>query len=111
MNRIRWQNEYLKNGSDESLDNSITFLSDYIIGRKAFLDRVWIKEEPVFQITLYAENAVYDTFFVFEGETLPEFPTPEFTYADFLGWEMEDGSAPDFSSPVYEDMVFHAHLE
>ena len=111
MDRIRWQNEYMKNGSDESLDDSIAFLSDYIIGRKDFLDRVWIEGEPVFLITLYVENAVFDTFSVFEGETLPEFPTPEYSYADFLGWETEDGSAPDFTSPVYEDMVFYAHLE
>lgn len=111
MDRIRWQNQYLENGSDGSLEDSIAFLSDYITGRKAFLDRIWIKEDPVFRITLYIEDAVYDTFSVFEGESLPEFPTPEISYADFQGWEAEDGSLPDFAAPVYEDMVFYAQLE
>lgn len=114
MDRIRWQQQYLENGSDESLDASIAFLSDYISDRRTFLDRVWIEEEPIHRITLYIEDAVYETFSVFEGETLPEFPVPEIDYtdsADFQGWTMEDGSLPDFSVPVYEDMVFHAFLE
>lgn len=111
MDRIRWQDQYLENGNEESLEDSIAFLSDYITDRKAFLDRVWIKEDSVFRITLYIENTVYDTFSVFEGETLPEFPTPEISYADFQGWETEGGSLPDFTAPIYEDMVFYAQLE
>ena len=111
MDRTRWQNEYLKNGSDDSLEDSIAFLSDYIAGRKAFLDRVWIEKEPVFMITLCIEGAVYDTFSVFEGECLQEFPTPEISYATFRGWQTENGSWPDYTAPVHEDMVFHAQLE
>ena len=111
MDRIRWHNQYLVNGSDESLEDSIAFLSDYIIGRKAFLDRVWIEKEPVFKITLCIEGAVYDTFSVFQGESLPEFPTPEISYAAFQGWQTENGSWPDYTTPVHEDMVFHAQLE
>ena len=111
MDRIRWQNEYLKNGSDETLEDSIAFLSDYIIGRKTFLDRVWIEKEPVYRITLCIEGTVYDTFSVFEGENLPEFPTPEISYAAFQGWMTENGSLPDYTAPVHEDMVFHAQLE
>ena len=111
MDRIRWQDQYLENGNEESWEDSIAFLSDYITGRKAFLDRVWIEESPVFRITLYIENTVYDTFSVFEGETLPEFPIPEISYAGFQGWKAKDGSLPDFAAPVYQDMVFYAHLE
>ena len=112
MDRIRWKDQYLvNNDGDESWEESIAFLSDYIADRKSFLDRVWIDEEPVYRVSLYIENAVYDTFSVFAGETLPEFPSPELSYADFRGWAAEDGSLPDFSVPVCEDMVFYALLE
>ena len=109
MDRIRWQDQYMKNNDGkESLEESIAFLSDYITGRKAFLDRVWIEKIPVYQVTLYIDDVIYDTFSVFEGETLPEFPSPELTYADFQEWVAEDGSAPNYTAPVYEDIEFHA---
>ena len=112
MDRIRWQDQYMKNSDgEESLEESIAFLSDYITDRKAFLDRVWIEKIPVYQVTLYIDDVIYDTFSVFEGETLPEFPSPELSYADFQSWMAEDGSAPDFYAPVYEDMDFHALLK
>lgn len=112
MDRVRWQDQYIENNSgNESLEESIAFLSDYITDRKAFLDRVWIEEEPVCQISLYIDDVIYDTFSVFEGETLPEFPSPNLSYADFQEWVAEDGSAPDYTVPVYEDMIFHALLE
>ena len=113
MDRIRWQQQYLENGGDISFEDSIAFLSEYISARKTFLDRVWIEEKPVYLITLYIEGAIYETFSVFEGETLPEFPIPEITYADydFQGWTTEDGSLPDFTAPIYEDMAFHSLIE
>ena len=112
MDRIRWQDQYLENNEGkESLEESITFLSDYITDRKAFLDRVWIEEEPVYEVTLYIDDVIYDIFSVFEGETLPEFPSPKLSYADFQGWMAEDGSVPDYTAPVYEDTDFHALLK
>ena len=111
MDRTRWQKQYLENDGGNTFKDSIAFLSDYITGRKAFLDRVWIEKEPFCQITLYIEDASYDIFTVFEGEPLPEFPTPEITYANFHGWVSEDGSFPDHTTPVYSDMTFHAYLE
>lgn len=111
MDRTRWQKQYLENDGDNTFQDSITFLSNYIPDRKAFLDRVWIEKEPVCQITLYIEDSIYDIFTVFEGETLPEFPTPEITYASFHGWVSEDGVFPDHTTPVYSDMTFHAYLE
>lgn len=111
MDRIRWQDQYLTiKSEDESPEESIAFLSNYITDRKAFLDRVWIDNEPVYQVTLYIDDAIYDTFSVFEGETLPEFPSPELSYADFQEWVAEDGSVPDFEVPVYGDMSFYALL-
>ena len=112
MDRVRWQDQYLENnGGKESLGESIAFLSDYITDRKAFLDRVWIEKIPVCQVTLYIDDVIYDTFSVFEGETLPEFPSPELSYADFQEWVAKDGSAPDYTASVYKDMAFYALLE
>lgn len=109
MDRIRWQDQYLTiKSKEESPEESIAFLSNYITDRKAFLDRVWIDNEPVYQVTLYIDDAIYDAFSVFEGETLPEFPSPKLSYADFQEWVAEDGSAPDYTAPVYEDIDFHA---
>lgn len=112
MDRVRWQTQYLENNSRyESWEESIAFLSDYITDRKVFLDKVWIDEEPVYRISLYIDDVIYDIFSVFEGETLPELPSPKLSYADFKGWADEDGSLPDFTAPVHEDMVFHALLK
>lgn len=112
MDRIRWKDQYwVNNDGDESWEESIAFLSDYIARRKSFLDRVWIDEEPVYRISLYIDDVIYDTFSVFESETLPEFPSPKLSYADFKDWRDEDGSSPDFTAPVHGDMVFYGLLE
>ncbi len=111
MDRLRWQEQYRKNDGGKSLEESLAFLSDYIIARKDFLDQVWIDERPTHQISLYVNEVLYDVFTVFQGETLPKLPTPVLSYADFEGWVTEDGSVPDFSAPVRQDMSFHAVLK
>ena len=111
MDRIRWQQQYAENGTMRSREEEIAFLSDYILMRKAFLDKAWIEQVPVYQITLLIENTLYETLSVFEGEPLPDLPEADLDYAQFLGWHTEDGSSPDIGSPVYADMVFHADLQ
>lgn len=111
MDRVRWQKQYAENGTKRSLEEEIAFLTDYILMRKAFLDKAWIEQIPVYQITLLTENALYETLYVFDGEPLPDLPEADFDYAQFLGWRTEDGSSPDIGSPVYADMVFHADLQ
>lgn len=111
MDRVRWQDQYLKNDGGRSPEESLAFLSDYIIARKDFLDQVWIEERPLCQVRLYIDEALYDVFTVFEGEPLPELPTPTLSYAAFCGWETEDGSAPDPAARLYEDIDFYAVLK
>lgn len=108
MDRIRWQKQYAENGTKRSLEEEIAFLSDYILMRKAFLDKAWIEQLPVHQITLFTENTVYETLYVLDGEPLPDLPEAHFDHAQFIRWRMEDGSSPDIGSPVYADIVLHA---
>ncbi len=79
--------------------------------RKEFLDKAWIEDIPVHQITLYTENTVYDTLYVFDGEYLPSFPEVDFDFARLVQWTSPDGSLPDVSAPVHGNMEFHAVLE
>lgn len=111
MDRIRWQKQYAENGTTRSQEEEIAFLSDYILMRKTFLDKAWIEQIPVYQITLLTENMIYETLYVLDGEPLPDLPEADFDYAQFLGWRMEDGSSPDIGSPVYADMIFYADLQ
>ncbi len=111
MDRVRWQKQYVENGTKRSQEEEIAFLSDYILMRKAFLDKAWLEQVPVYQITLLIENTLYETLYVMEGEPLPDLPEEDLDYAKILRWRTEDGSSPDIGSPVYTDMVFHADLQ
>lgn len=111
MDRIRWEAEYLRNDEAADREDEIAFLYDYILMRKEFLDKAWIENIPVRQITLYTENIIYDTLYVFEGETLPPFPETDFDFAKLTHWMTADGILPDTETPVHENMDFHAVLE
>ena len=75
------------------------------------MDKAWIEQIPLYQITLITENMLYETFYVFEGEPLPDLPEANFEHAQFIGWRTEGGSSPDIGSPVYTDMVFYADFQ
>lgn len=112
MDRVRWSAQYAENGTWKSREEEIAFLADYILERKAFLDKVWIEQTALHEIELFIEGVPYDTLYVFAGEPLPEMPDAEISYAEFLGWTAEtDGLPPDRNVPVYENMVFHAVLQ
>ena len=111
MDRVRWDEQYILNEDTAEREEETAFLYNYIVKRKAFLDKAWIEQVPVHQISLYVENAIYDTLYVFEGETLPVFHETDFDYAQFSHWAAPDGSMPDMNAPVYENMDFHAVLQ
>lgn len=112
MDRVRWAAQYEENETLGSREEEIAFLTDYILARKEFLDKVWIEQIPIYQIELLIENTPHDTLYVFEGEPMPELPDVELPYAEFLGWTSEkDGQPPDQNASVYEDMVFHATIQ
>ena len=113
MDQVRWQQQYLKNNPDyHSREEEIAFLSEYILKRKAFLDKAWIDKVPVYEISLLLNDVVYDTLYVFEGNSLPEFPEVHTNHADVSHWiRIGDNITPDQVNSVYKDMTFEAMVE
>lgn len=111
MDRARWEDEYRLHEDIADREEEIAFLSDYILMRKEFLDKAWIEEIPVHQISLYVENTIYDTLYVFDGENLPHFPELDFDFAKLSHWIGPDGSLPNTDAPIHANMEFHAVLE
>lgn len=112
MDRKRWEHIYIENGYPGNRDTEIAFLEDYIHGRKEFLDKAWIEQVTVHQITLQIDGITYATLYAFDNETLPELPDIELEGAKFAGWVSADsGMPPEPDTPVQSDMVFHAVIE
>lgn len=112
MDQARWEDQYAKNGYSGDRSEQITFIADYIKARKDFLDRAWIAQIPVHTVTLLIEGAVYDTLYVLDNDTLPEFPQVPAEHANVVAWtSAEDGSLPDHTMPVTKDMTFQAVLQ
>lgn len=111
MDRARWEDEYRLHEDIAEREEEIAFLSDYILMRKEFLDKAWIEEVSVYQISLYVEDTIYDTLYVFDGENLPPFPELDFDFAKLSHWIDSDGSLPDTDAPIHTNMEFHAVLE
>lgn len=112
MDQVRWEEQYARNGYSGDRSEQITFIADYIKARKDFLDQAWIAQIPVHTVTLLIEGAVYDTLYVLDNDTLPEFPQVPAEHANVVAWtSAEDGSLPDHTIPVTKDMTFQAVLQ
>lgn len=111
MDRARWEEEYRLHEDIADREEELAFLSDYILRRKEFLDKAWIQGIPVHQITLYTENTLYDTLYVFDGERLPVLPETDFEHAGHSHWITSDGTIPDTNAPIYENISLHAVLD
>lgn len=112
MDQVRWEDQYARNGYSGDRSEQITFITDYIKARKDFLDRAWIAQIPVHTVTLLIEGAVYDTLYVLDNDTLPEFPQVPAEHANVVAWtSAEDGSLPDHTIPVIKDLTFQAVLQ
>ena len=112
MDQVRWEDQYARNGYSGDRSEQITFIADYIKARKDFLDQAWIAQIPVHTVTLLIEGAVYDTLYVLDNDTLPEFPQVPAEHANVVAWtSAEDGSLPDHTIPVTKDMTFQAVLQ
>lgn len=113
MDQIRWKQQYIINDPDfHSREKSITFVSDYILNRKSFLDKAWIDEVPVYEINLILNDVVYDVLYIFKGNSLPEFPEVHNDHADVSHWvRVGYNITPDKVNAVYEDMTFEAVVE
>lgn len=112
MDQVRWEDQYARNGYSGDRSEQITFITNYIKARKDFLDQAWIAQIPVHTVTLLIEGAVYDTLYVLDNDTLPEFPQVPAEHANVVAWtSAEDGSLPDHTMPVTKDLTFQAVLQ
>lgn len=112
MDQVRWEEQYARNGYSGDRSEQITFITNYIKARKDFLDQAWIAQIPVHTVTLLIEGAVYDTLYVLDNDTLPEFPQVPAEHANVVAWtSAEDSSLPDHTIPVTKDMTFQAVLQ
>lgn len=112
MDKQRWEHIYIENGYPGDRSTEITFLEDYIHGRKEFLDKAWIEQVAVHQITLQIDGITYATLYAFDNEALPELPDIELEGAQFIGWVSSDsGIPPEPGTPVQSDMVFDAVIQ
>lgn len=112
MDQVRWEEQYARNGYSGDRSEQITFITNYIKARKDFLDQAWIAQIPVHTVTLLIEGAVYDTLYVLDNDTLPEFPQVPAEHANVVAWtSAEDSSLPDHTMPVTKDMTFQAVLQ
>ena len=112
MDQVRGEDQYARNGYSGDRSEQITFIADYIKARKDFLDQAWIAQIPVHTVTLLIEGAVYDTLYVLDNDTLPEFPQVPAEHANVVAWtSAEDGSLPDHTIPVIKDLTFQAVLQ
>lgn len=112
MDYLRWEKQYTDNGYSGERAKQVAFIADYIKGRKDFLDQAWIEQIPVYTVTLLIDGAVYDTLYVLENDTLPEFPQIPSEYTQMTAWiSAETGEVPDSAAPVTKDMTFQAVLQ
>lgn len=112
MDYLRWEKQYADNGYSGERAKQVAFIADYIKGRKDFLDQAWIEQIPVYTVTLLIDGAVYDTLYVLENDTLPEFPQIPSEYTQMTAWiSAETGEVPDSAAPVTKDMTFQAVLQ
>lgn len=105
MNRIRWNSEDPSAGAEQILA--------YMTERMAFLDALWLEEEPFYEVQLYINWHVMASYAIRPGETVPEQSVPDGTDTIvYLGWyDRETGEPYDFSQPVNRDMLLYLKEE
>lgn len=105
MNKIRWAT------SDVTVREECENIVSYMSQRVDFLNRVWLEEEPYYEVQAdQSFGSHYAHYVIFPGETLPELPEFDDTeYSVFQGWYYAKTDEPvDTSKPVTEDMEIYA---
>ncbi len=110
MDSIRWEELENRYQYYEKYDNDIRYLKYFIARRKEYLNKVWLEEKVIHDVTFMVDEEIWQIVHVEDGE-LPEtepVPVRYSTPSLFMGWNTEQGVPYDRYKPVYEDMVFHA---
>lgn len=108
MNQLRWG--YVEETFEESVENIVQYMYDRI----TFLNKVWLEEKPYHRILAdQSFGSNYTNYIVFSGETLTSLPVFEDTDTSiFCGWYYSETNEPfDITKPITEDTEVYARWE
>ena len=88
-------------------------LKEFLAARVAFLDSLWISEDPYCKVYLSSGIGTWSCFAVRPGEILTHLPPAEDPYGrTFIGWfDAFTEASFDITQPIYEDAVIQMKWE
>jgi hypothetical protein len=108
MDAIRWEADYKRLGGNSG---GVSLIKDFLTGRKAFLDRVWLQDAELATVHFVAAESERDTYMsVIKGECLQAAPPVRQEYQNGGSdiWYTADGVEFDITQPVCEDVTVYA---
>lgn len=108
LDQIRWGSKI------EDICEVTESLQIYMKKRTAFLNRIWIAQEPYFIVKADNEQGgIYAYYAIFPGETLLDLPVLKNTGTmNFLGWcNVATGEPFSSEEPVRQDMSIYARWQ
>ena len=113
MDKLRWMDADKPNWVviNDSIDADAAYISDYIAGRRDFLNSAWLDGTEYASIHCITEvsndNVPLQYYFTVPvGGTVPELPTPEDDDYTFEGWYLDS----EFTQPVSADMTVNENI-
>lgn len=108
MDRVRWREIY----GEVNYTGEIWIIRDFLSGRKAFLDEVWIERKDLCTVHFLAEEYGQELYVsVIRGENFERLPVGEPGDRDgdrvFDGWYTADGRLYDGTEPVLKDITVY----
>lgn len=108
MDRARWREIY----GDVEYSGEVWAVRDFLSGRKAFLDEVWIEQKELCTVHFLAKEYVQEMYVsVIRGEAVESLPIGEPGDRDgdrvFDGWYTQDGRLYDGTEPVLKDITVY----
>lgn len=105
LDGIRWSEYYF--------ENHCALLRSYLDKRLAFLDRLWVQQQPYVNVVVYDADLAARSVVIPRGTCLPELPVYENTDTTiYHGWYYWDTDIPfDITLPVYEDAEIQLRYE
>lgn len=108
MDRVRWREIF----GEGEYSGEVWVIRDFLSGRKAFLDEVWIEQKDLCTVHFLAEEYEQEMYVsVIRGETLESLPIGELGDREgnriFDGWYRTDGTLYDGTEPVLKDITVY----
>lgn len=108
MDRVRWKEIF----GEGEYSGEVWVIRDFLSGRKAFLDEVWIERKDLCTVHFLAEEYEQEMYVsVIRGEALGSLPIGEPGDREgdriFDGWYTADGSLYDGTEPVLKDITVY----